>query len=443
MKKQSKYIPSILMLVIMGALFTACSSDQAAIDRAVQQTMEAQEVQQTNQESSNQNMPDVNSSAQDISIELTEPVSTPIDSNTNEQASPTPQETAVIAPTIADSDSERILFFASNFEEGIYNLFNVKPNGEDLHLVTSIDKSIYASVSPDLSNIAYLMRSDTADGSIALIAIYTVPVPDINNPNPEPILRSEDFLDMDDFVWSPDSSQIAIAGESRSGERGLFIIDIEANEMNFLVEDDIRGYPGLDIAWSADGQQLAFVSEENDVNTLLVLPKDGSFLMEVFRDPDSSYIRNLAWSEDGKNITFDQKIDDTEYTKIIDVISGEIVDVSNNVAPDNRGVWSPDGNRVAFVTGDEDEQPYDSNREIYIVNGDGSGLTQFTEYDPNTVWDLCPIWSPDGTQLAFISRSLTADGGTNELIVSDGSNRIVLMRDSENMSIDCPIAWTP
>lgn len=430
MKKKSNYILSILMFVIMGALFTACSSDQAAIDQAVQQTVEAQ---QQNQVGVDQDISDTDTAEEEVSIEPTETALTTIESDTIEQIETTIEETTVDSNT-PETDSQRIFFIAS--EEGAVNLFSIKANGEDLQKETNFDTPYYLSVSPDLSYILFTKGDGVTAG------IYVASLSDINYSSPVLLPGSEEVFPTE-FVWSPDNMYIAIQGSTRSGEDGLYVIDIAANRIDFLVEDRGLGYPGLDIAWSLDGEQLAFVSEENDVNTLLLLPKDGSFLMEVLRDPVSSYIRNLAWSEDGKSITFDQKIDDTEYTKMIDVISGEIVDLSNNVAPDNQGVWSPDGNRVAFVTSDKDEQPYDSNREIYIVNGDGSGLTQFTEYDPNTVWDFCPIWSPDGTQLSFISRSLTTDGGIDELTVSDGSNRIVLMRDSENMSVDCPIAWTP
>lgn len=77
---------------------------------------------------------------------------------------------------------------------------------------------------------------------------------------------------------------------------------------------------------------------------------------------------------------------------------------------------------------------------MYVINADGSNLLQFTEYEPSTVFDRCPIWSPDSTQLVFISMTY---GNIDELTVSDGNNRTVLMSDSEDINIDCPIAWTP
>ena len=45
----------------------------------------------------------------------------------------------------------------------------------------------------------------------------------------------------------------------------------------------------------------------------------------------------------------------------------------------------------------------DGNFEIYSMNADGSGQTRLTN---NPAADGFPTWSPDGTRIAFVSGDL-------------------------------------
>jgi TolB protein len=57
-------------------------------------------------------------------------------------------------------------------------------------------------------------------------------------------------------------------------------------------------------------------------------------------------------------------------------------------------VWSPDGTKLAFTTN------RDGNPEIYVMNRDGSGLRRMTTHP---AIDVTPTWSPNGQQLAWVS----------------------------------------
>jgi Tol biopolymer transport system component len=64
--------------------------------------------------------------------------------------------------------------------------------------------------------------------------------------------------------------------------------------------------------------------------------------------------------------------------------------------------WSPAGKKIAlsrFIDSKKDDPIY-SDREVYVINADGSGGTALTR---NSALDETPAWSPDGTKITFAS----------------------------------------
>jgi TolB protein len=98
-------------------------------------------------------------------------------------------------------------------------------------------------------------------------------------------------------------------------------------------------------------------------------------------------------------------------------------------ADDEDPVFSPDGTKIAF------ESNRDGNREIYVMNADGSEQTRLTE-DPAS--DTSPAWSPDGSQIAFTSAR---DGNLQVYVMAaDGSGET---RVTDGSGDDSSPAWSP
>jgi Tol biopolymer transport system component len=62
-------------------------------------------------------------------------------------------------------------------------------------------------------------------------------------------------------------------------------------------------------------------------------------------------------------------------------------------------VWSPDGRRIAF-----ESNRGDGRYAIFLINRDGSGLVQVTDYALNATH---PVWSRDGKHMVFASGDQT------------------------------------
>jgi Tol biopolymer transport system component len=70
-----------------------------------------------------------------------------------------------------------------------------------------------------------------------------------------------------------------------------------------------------------------------------------------------------------------------------------LVNLTNHPAFDANPAWSPDGSKIAFST------DRDGNSEIYVMNANGTGLVNLTR-TPRT--EHLPSWSPDGSKIAFV-----------------------------------------
>jgi Tol biopolymer transport system component len=94
---------------------------------------------------------------------------------------------------------------------------------------------------------------------------------------------------------------------------------------------------------------------------------------------------------------------------------------------------SPDGRRIAFTS------LVNGWLKIFLANADGTGVTRITT---GNVDDDEPVWSPDGTQIAF-QRWDTSPGGQADIVVmnADGSGQQVLTADHGRTNQSGP-AWS-
>jgi len=106
-----------------------------------------------------------------------------------------------------------------------------------------------------------------------------------------------------------------------------------------------------------------------------------------------------------------------------------LINLTNDSSDDDLPAWSPDGTRIAFCT------TRDGSYEIYSMNADGSGPTNLSR---NPLEDCGSSWSPDGMELAFWSSR----DGNNEIYVmnADGSGQTRL---TDNPALDIFPNWAP
>ena len=124
------------------------------------------------------------------------------------------------------------------------------------------------------------------------------------------------------------------------------------------------------------------------------------------------WLRNALASNTGR-IAFTSLRDGNHEIYVMDADGGNQENLTNHPAYDGHPDWSPDGTKIAFVSG-RDVGP----SQIYVMDADGKNVDRLTD---GRVTKGDPDWSPDGQQIAF-----SVDGRDEDYIAvmdADGNNR--------------------
>ena len=129
-------------------------------------------------------------------------------------------------------------------------------------------------------------------------------------------------------------------------------------------------------------------------------------------------------------IVFDSDRDGNREIYVMNADGTNQTKLTNDPAYDDCcATLSPNGERIAFQTN------RDGNWEIYVMNADGTGQTNITN---NAFLDGTQAWSPDGTKIAF--RSYRTGGSDIYVMDTDGSSPTRLTNNPAN---DLHPDWSP
>jgi Tol biopolymer transport system component len=101
--------------------------------------------------------------------------------------------------------------------------------------------------------------------------------------------------------------------------------------------------------------------------------------------------------------------------------------------------WSPDGSTLLFSRfADKFDPVADVQGPLYAMDADGSNLRPLTDCHAPSCWDGRPVWSPDGTHVAFV-RDHAAESGVY-VIEADGSNLTLVSTGETGTGA---LSWSP
>jgi len=198
-------------------------------------------------------------------------------------------------------------------------------------------------------------------------------------------------------TWSPDAKRIAFTS-NRDGNSEIYVMNADGTGQTRLTHSAAADYSS---SWSPDGRRIAFWSDRDGNNEIYVMNADGTDQTRLTTSRASDY--SPSWGPDGR-IAFTRTTGTGSLTAL-QVMNSDGSDL-RRLTPaganwsESRPVWSPDGTKIAFVS--SHDFPVD-NTDIYEMNADGSGEIRITRSPHRDDW---PTWSPDGRKIAFAHGSL-------------------------------------
>ena len=234
-------------------------------------------------------------------------------------------------------------------------------------------------------------------------------------------------------------------GSTGSGANIMAICPDDPTPRQILAD----GYDNTMPYWSPDDSQIAFISNRSDIYQLFIMDRDGSNIQQLTFDSDldvdgmsilpdgSRTIAGLVWLPDGNRIAVAMQGDESLIWQTYNLETGELSLLAGWDFLYLPISFSNDGTRMAYT---ERADLYDIENpiEIYVQDLDGSNSYQLT----SDGWMIySPAWSPDGSRIAFLSRSeYGTEYSSIYTIELDSGNTYELVMFGQDPWI---IAWSP
>jgi len=231
---------------------------------------------------------------------------------------------------------------------------------------------------------------------------------------------------------SPNRDKIAFSSD-KDIEPFIYVMNANGTMEKKITPIPIAGYHnyGIGFCWSPDGTQLLF----SHFDQLYRINSDGSNLVQIATAPSGRNFRECDWSPLGDKIvvlTISSWVYDAEIYLMNSDGTNMTLLMGNSLGATASPAFSPDGKKILFthdVSGHEVSSGRQLDSHIFMLYIDASDTIDVSINKPDGTNDLFPRWSPDGAKIIFCNGSnddtTPNDTTPKEIFVMDtnGSNR--------------------
>ena len=181
---------------------------------------------------------------------------------------------------------------------------------------------------------------------------------------PEELARLPDFYHAH---VAPDGERLAFYHDE-SGRNELYVQDPATGDRERISDGEVPRAARWPIRWDADGEAVLFHKDEggDEQNDIRSLSLDGDLTTVV--ETDGQAVLNDV-SDDGRFVLYGSDEGEQMNLYRLDRETGESERLTEYARPVRRGSFSPDGERISYVTNETESL---ENRDAYVMAADGS-----------------------------------------------------------------------